>query len=152
MRLWRVTHVKHLTTAWTGEGAKQYGGRWNSKGNAVVYTSENAALAILEQLAYVAPQNLDVFRLLTGTLADAYVTRLAPGDVPQGWDVHPHSDAAKIVGDAWINANSSVGLKVPSCLAPGYNVLLNPAHADFHRFQPDAEAKRIPLAERAPTI
>lgn len=150
MRLWRVTHVEHVAHAWTGEGAKQIGGRWNSKGRAVVYASENAALAILEQLAYVTPQNLDVFRLRTGTLPDAYITTLPANEIPEGWDAHPHTDAARTVGDAWIAASASVGLKAPSCLAPGYNILLNPEHADFHRFQPEPEAKRLPLAERAP--
>lgn len=145
-----MSHARHVAKAWTGEGAKLHGGRWNSNGHAVVYASENAALAVLEQLAYVTPQNLDLFRLLSGTIPAGYVKTLGEADVPDGWDAHPHTAAAKGVGDAWMASNASVGLRVPSCLVPGYNVLLNPAHPDFHRFAPDAGAKRLPLAERAP--
>lgn len=150
MRIWRVSHVDHVANAWSGEGAKLHGGRWNSTGKAVVYASDHAALAVLEQLAYVRPQALDMFRLLNGTLDDAYIMTLPGGRVPDGWDAHPHSNAAKAVGDAWIDANGSVALKVPSCLAPGYNVLLNPNHPDFKRFTPEPGAKRLPLADRAP--
>lgn len=150
MRVWRVTHVDHVADAWNGEGARRHGGRWNTSGRPVVYASEHAALAVLELLAYIRPHDLDTFRLLTGTIPNAHAKTLAGTDVPEGWDAHPHTDAAKRIGDAWLISKASVALKVPSCLAPGYNILLNPAHPDFHRFAPEPGADRLPLAERAP--
>jgi len=35
---WRIVKEKHVPTAFSGEGAAKTGGRWNSRGVAVVYT------------------------------------------------------------------------------------------------------------------
>ena len=35
--VWRITTERFAQTAFSGEGARRYGGRWNSKGHAVVY-------------------------------------------------------------------------------------------------------------------
>lgn len=150
MRLWRVSHRDHVADAWSGQGARLKGGRWNSPGRAAVYASEHAALAVVELLAYVRPQDLRMFRLVSGQLPDAYVAMQPPDGIPDGWDAHPHGRASRGIGDAWIERNVSVGLKVPSCLVPGLNVLLNPNHSEFRRFVPDAVAHEIPLAQRAP--
>ncbi len=53
MLLWRITRKPFLTQALEGLGAKKYGGRWNSKGFAVVYTSESLELAVLEALVHL---------------------------------------------------------------------------------------------------
>lgn len=39
-----------MDTAFNGEGARRYGGRWGSKGTALVYAAENLPLALLETL------------------------------------------------------------------------------------------------------
>jgi len=36
---WRILKSAHAATAFDGEGARLYGGRWNSPGTAVVYTA-----------------------------------------------------------------------------------------------------------------
>src|SRR3990172_1776005 len=47
---WRIVKARHAANAFGGEGARVEGGRWNSPGTPVVYTSQSAALAALELL------------------------------------------------------------------------------------------------------
>ena len=48
MRLWRLTRAVHADLS--GEGARRFGGRWNSPGRPLVYTAAEAALTVLEVL------------------------------------------------------------------------------------------------------
>ena len=52
---WRLVRAERSADAFTGEGARLYGGRWNSPGKAVIYTSEHQATAVLEILVHVRP-------------------------------------------------------------------------------------------------
>ncbi|MDF1523938.1 MAG: RES family NAD+ phosphorylase, partial [Trueperaceae bacterium] len=54
VRAWRLVRPAFGDTlaAFSGEGARRYGGRWNSVGRVVVYTSEHLSLAALETLAH----------------------------------------------------------------------------------------------------
>jgi RES domain-containing protein len=47
---WRICKARYATRAFDGEGARVYGGRWNSPGTRVAYASESVALATLEVL------------------------------------------------------------------------------------------------------
>ena len=50
---WRIVKARYAAQAFTGEGARTYGGRWNSPGGAVVYVSGSLALATLELLVHL---------------------------------------------------------------------------------------------------
>ncbi len=50
---WRIVQTHVADRAFSGEGARRYGGHWNSKGHAVVYTSSSISLAILEILVHI---------------------------------------------------------------------------------------------------
>ncbi len=52
---WRIIRATHVKSAFTGEGARVYGGRWNSPGTGVVYVSEHESLAALELLVHLTP-------------------------------------------------------------------------------------------------
>ncbi|OYY22581.1 MAG: hypothetical protein B7Y68_08115 [Thiotrichales bacterium 35-46-9] len=36
LTVWRITTARFVTSAFTGEGARLYGGRWNPKGYPIV--------------------------------------------------------------------------------------------------------------------
>ena len=134
---WRIYKPKHAATAFTGEGARLYGGRLNSRGVAVVYTSGSISLASLEMLVHL--QSSDILRayvLRPVTFDASLVERVAPANLPAGWRSNPPPPAVRQIGDAWVaNARSPV-LRVPSAVVEmESNFLLNPAHADFGRIE-----------------
>ena len=49
MRVWRICKAEHAATAFSGEGAVAYAGRWHHAGTPVVYVSESRALTALRQ-------------------------------------------------------------------------------------------------------
>jgi RES domain-containing protein len=110
----------------TGEGARRYGGRWNATGRPVVYAASDAALAVLEVRVHLdlTPDLLpDDYLLLTIDLRDLEI---------EGVATIPADPAA--FGDAWLRAQRTPVLQVPSLIVPeSSNLLLNPAHSDAAR-------------------
>ena len=53
--VWRITTQRFAASAFSGEGARLYGGRWNPKGWEVVYTAESQSLALLELMVQDDP-------------------------------------------------------------------------------------------------
>jgi RES domain-containing protein len=135
MRLWRICRERYAAAAYAGEGARLYGGRWNSSGLPVVYTSSSLALAAVETFVHLEP-NLrpDDLVALEAEMADDIATeRLEVKSLPAGW--HSRSDESlRAFGDRWVRNGRCVALQVPSAAIRGeWNVLLNPGHADFAR-------------------
>jgi RES domain-containing protein len=52
MRALRIVKKRHALTAFSGDGARAYGGRWNFPGVPMVYAAQSRALAALESLAH----------------------------------------------------------------------------------------------------
>lgn len=133
MRFWRITRGRHASDAATGEGARLYGGRWNSKGNRVVYASTSLALAAVETFVNI-DQGLRPGDLVSvsGELPEGLaVSRIDPDILPAGWH-HARNESLRKLGDAWIREGYTVAMLVPSAAIRGeWNVLLNPAHVQF---------------------
>ena len=131
---WRIVKEKHAATAFTGEGAAKVGGRWNSRGVAVVYTSGTKALAALENLVHLNPPVLFKYVGIRIEFEESLVTRVALTDLPADWRVEPPPASTKQFGDAWVRTGGSAILALPSVIISGEpNFLLNPAHADFNK-------------------
>lgn len=131
-RAWRIVKAKHAATAFDGEGARRYGGRWNSAGTSVVYTSGSMALAALESLVHLNPPVVFQFVAIPIDFDDALVQ--TPTALPVDWTEEPPPPATKRVGDLWVKEARSAVLELPSVIIPGEpNYLLNPAHPDFKR-------------------
>lgn len=132
---WRLVRPAfgRAADAFSGEGARRYGGRWNSVGRAVVYTSAHLSLAALETLAHADRRRFerDLVAFEVRVPSDLVAT-LDDADVPEGWRARPDAPAARAIGDAWLAARSHVALSVPSVLVPQErNLLLDPAHPRF---------------------
>lgn len=114
------------------EGARRYGGRWNSKGVAVLYCATSESLAMLE-LRVHSPHPYPRTRWkFTLEVPDDALTSIEAEALPRGWNTLPSGPASKRIGDAWVTANSSLGLLIPSVVASDdKNLVLNPAHARF---------------------
>jgi RES domain-containing protein len=118
MIAWRLCRRPYAVL--DGEGARRFGGRWNSPGRPMVYFADHPALAALEVRVH-----LDLpFDLLP---AD-YV--LMQADIPDPTGIGA-ADTTAAAGDAWLNAAPSATVRVPSVLVPhAWNLLLNPRHPD----------------------
>jgi RES domain-containing protein len=131
---WRLVKAAYLSTAWGGEGARRYGGRWNSRGVALAYVSEHLSLACLEVLVAVhRGASLDDFLAIAVDLGGVRVAELE-GEPPSDWRSDPPSRSTQAIGDAWVNGGTTAILRVPSVVVPvEYNYLINPAHPDAKR-------------------
>ena len=133
MQLYRLVHNKRAAQAFDGEGARLYGGRWNSKGQLCVYTAGSEALAILEVLVNLNNrQALSQYRLFQLTIAVDDILSVSLANLPSGWQQQPASIDTARIGDSWLAQQASLALSVPSVIAPReHNILLNPMHSRF---------------------
>jgi len=132
MRVWRLCRRAHAAP--DGEGARRYGGRWNQRGTALVYTSASASLAVLEYLVHLDPEDAPPDLILVpADIAPAVVIReLRMAELPADWRSLPASDALARMGTSWARRLESAVLSVPSAVVPEErNYLLNPAHPQF---------------------
>jgi RES domain-containing protein len=137
---WRIVKMKHAATAFSGEGARLYGGRWNSVGVSVVYTSGSKALAALESLVHLNPPVIFKYVAIPIKFSDALVEKVSA--LPAEWTEEPPPSATKDIGDIWVKDARSAVLELPSVIIPGEpNYLLNPEHPEF---------KKIAIGEPVP--
>ena len=130
---WRILKAKHVATAFSGEGAKS-GGRWNSRGVAMVYTSGTKALAALENLVHLNPPMIFKYVAIRIEFDTGLIEKAALSELPADWRVEPPPPSTKQLGDAWVRAGRSAILAVPSMIISSeLNYLLNPAHPGFKK-------------------
>lgn len=136
MQLWRICRAHYAASALSGEGARLYGGRWNSQGVSIVYTSPSLALAAVETFVHLEP-NLrpDDLVSIELELPGAATERLDLKLLPRDW--HERRDESlRAFGDRWIQRGAAAALYVPSAAIRGeWNVLLNPAHPAFRKIK-----------------
>jgi RES domain-containing protein len=130
VRLYRICRRAHREL--DGEGARLYGGRWNTPGRAVVYTSSTMALAALEYLVHLDPRDVpsDLVAMTIEVPDDIPFETVEAATLPGGWEREPEPPACKAMGDAWVDAGRTLALRVPAAPIPEEtNVLLNPRHS-----------------------
>ena len=129
---YRIAKKRFAKTIWSGEGAREHGGRWSSKGIPVVYAAENRSLAALEQLVHpIEPRILRGYVVASITFDDVHVARVDPAKLPRGWDNPVPPATLRQFGDEWFVAGRYPVLAAPSAVTPGeWNFLINPAHSE----------------------
>ena len=132
---WRITAPEYAETAFSGTGARKYGGRFNSPGTPLVYTADSLALAILELLVRVNVRRRVAESIcMPVSFPESLVTVYEENDLPEDWDSRPYEESGQQVGDTWIESGQSLVLKVPSVVVPlEYNFLINPEHPEVDR-------------------
>ena len=134
---WRIVRAARANSAFSGEGARIYGGRWNSPGTAIVYVSQHESLAALELFVHLTPLSPDgryvSFRL---DWEDKLTEHFPVKNLPPRWNAEPPDFQTMQIGDEWVRAGKSVALAVPSVLSTSeVNFLLNPNHPDFKKIK-----------------
>ena len=135
LHAWRIVKSKLAATAFSGDGARKFGGRWNSPGAPVVYLAGSTSLAILEMLVHLnAPELLHRYVLFEITFNPSLLVAVHPSSLPKNWRKSPAPPALQKIGDTWANSNTSALLQVPSAIVPTeFNYLLNPHHPDLKK-------------------
>lgn len=133
-KAYRITLNEHAASAFDGEGARLYGGRWNSIGTRMVYASGPISLAVLEMLAHIEDFSRVYARytVIPIEFDESFVETIAPKYLPRDWNAPQPNATAQSLGDRWIKDMTSAILEVPSVIVEmEHNYLLNPAHPDY---------------------
>lgn len=133
MLVYRITGKKHSQDL-SGTGAALFGGRWNKKGTAVIYTGESREIALLETIVHVPPMITPALDILTLEIPDDSVTELDQIVLPSNWMDYPAPSILAQLGENWVQRGSTIALRVPSCIIhSAHNYILNCRHPEFHR-------------------
>lgn len=137
---WRIVKRKHARSAFDGEGARRFGGRWNPRGARAFYLADSLALAALELYVHVgrAGASLQLVSFRVAFPDGVAVETLAPEELPANWRAEPPPEETKELGGRWLAGGRAVALRVPSVIVPREaNFVVNPVHPDFARLAID---------------
>ena len=139
IQAWRLFKRAYSAADLSGEGARINGGRLNSKGIAVIYTSASLSLAAMEILAHIqSTKLLGKYHMRRLAFDEKLVRTLEVADLPSNWRRSPPTRDIQQVGDRWVESRASAILRIPSALIPQeHNFILNPAHPDFAKIHFD---------------
>lgn len=132
--VWRITTARFARSAFSGEGARLYGGRWSPKGVPVVYTAANQSLAMLEMLVQDQPLRARYVIIEARIPSTVRIERVSIVDLPSDWREISARQKLQAIGAAWASKRKAAVLAVPSAIVPREsNYLLNPLHPAFKR-------------------
>jgi RES domain-containing protein len=136
LEVFRIVTRKRAADAFSGEGARLYGGRWNPKGVRVAYTASSRALAMLEMLVQDQPLRAKYVIIAAWIPSIIRIERVSPSKLPDNWQAAQHVEILRQIGADWIRRGRTAVLCVPSAVVPQEsNYLLNPAHPDFNKIK-----------------
>ena len=150
MKVYRIVKDRNRTTDLSGTGAFRVGGRWNSKGTYMLYTSENSSLAFLEALVHFdksdCPPHLYIMHIEVDDTATIYT--VPDMEYPKDW-LQLELPENKKPGDKWMADKAYLGIRVKSAVnVSEYNILLNPLFPRYYDLVKVIDIKEVPLDER----
>jgi RES domain-containing protein len=136
LTVWRLVTARFADSAFSGEGARLYGGRWNRKGVPMVYAAATQSLAMLEMLVQDEPLRAHYVVIPATVPKGLKIERIAPDQLPADWRDLSARESLQAIGSDWVKRQSSAVLAVPSAVIPTEsNYLLNPQHPSFARIE-----------------
>lgn len=136
MKVYRIAKAENIHDL-TGLGARIYGGRWNLKDTAVIYTSESRALACVEYFVHVdATIGLKGLKIAAIEIPDDILPKeIAISALPKNWrSYNPTPLELAELGTKWARRGKTLLLRVPSAVVEHeYNIIINPSHLDIKR-------------------
>lgn len=136
LTVWRLLTARYAESAFSGEGARLYGGRWNRKGVPMVYAAGSQSLAMLELLVQDEPLRARYVMIAARLPKNLKIERIAPEQLPAGWRDLAAREQLQAIGTDWAKRRSSAVLAVPSAVIPSEtNYLLNPLHPSFAKIE-----------------
>lgn len=136
LSVWRITTSAFARSAFSGEGARLYGGRWNPKDVAIVYTAASQSLAMLEMLAQDQPLRAHYVFIEARIPGGLSIDRVRVDDLPPHWREIGAREKLQAIGAEWTRRRGTPVLAVPSVIVPAEsNYLLNSAHPEFKRIK-----------------
>jgi RES domain-containing protein len=130
MIVYRLSKSKFASDL-SGRGAEKTGGRWNSKGTALVYTSASRALCTTEIAVHTPLGNLAKdYMLVTIEIPESTpILDFSTIELPRDWKSIPHAHSTQLGGDNFVAQGLFAVLKVPSVVVQDeFNYLINPLH------------------------
>ncbi|MEM9671519.1 MAG: RES family NAD+ phosphorylase [Cyclobacteriaceae bacterium] len=135
MLVYRIVSNKYANSLY----ASGIPGRWNQRGELVIYTAASAEIALLENMAHRMGQGgfmRNEFSCMEIEVPDTSIQVIDRADLPSDWSsASPYSQTSSL-GSSWYQDRTYLLLQVPSAPAPtGINYLINATHALFQEVQ-----------------
>jgi RES domain-containing protein len=113
-------------------------GRWNLRGQFVIYAAGSRALACLENVVHRSGEGLNnLFNVVRIAVPDNLaVEELTLAELPPNWQPTSAYASCQPLGADWYRRQAAAVLRVPSSIiAHEHNYVLNTRHPDFNRIR-----------------
>lgn len=103
MIVYRLSKKKYCKDL-SGKGAEKNGGRWNSKGISIIYTSDSRALCTAEVAVHfplgIVP--VDYYLNIIKISDKALIKEVLLSNLSNNWKSFPHAHSTQVIGDEFV--------------------------------------------------
>lgn len=134
MEVFRITKKKYADKLF----APGVAGRWNEKGEEVIYTASSRSLACLENMVHKSGRGGTLtYRTMVIYIPDTLaIEQVNLQDLPDNWNQIQLCKECQQKGSEWYNSKKTAVLKVPSAVIPDeFNFVLNSWHPEFRQIK-----------------